>query len=154
VRDQGRDQLAVGRRPERDAVLAQLLAQPPDVDEVPVVAESNRARAPVLDERLCVRPPRRAGRRVAVVADRHLAAQAAELLLVEDLGPEAEVAQTRQAAVLGDRDSGRLLAAMLEREEAEVREPRHVAVGCVDAEHAAHQATTPIWTKPREPSRP
>ena len=153
VRDQRRDQLAVGRRPERDTRLAQLVAQLADVDQVAVVAEGDRARASVLDERLRVRPLRRAGRRVAVVPDRDLAAQAAELLLVEHLGDEAEVAQRRQPPVLGDGDARRLLAAVLQREQAEVREPRHVAVGRVDAEDAAHQATTPIWTKPREPSR-
>ncbi len=153
VRDQRRDQLAVGRRPERDAGLAQLVAQLPDVDQVAVVPEGDGARAPVLDERLRVRPLRRACRRVAVVPDRDLAAQAAELLLVEDLGDEAEVAQPGQAPVLGDGDPRRLLSAMLQREQAEVRQPRHVAVGGVDAEDAAHQATTPISTKPREPSR-
>ena len=141
VRDQRRDELAVGRRPERDAGPAARRALA-DVDQVAVVAERDGARAAVLDERLRVRPLRRAGRRVAVVADRDLAAQAAELLLVEDLGDEPEVAQRRQAPVLGDRDPRRLLAAMLQREEAEVREPRDVAVGCVDAEDAAHQATT------------
>src|SRR5439155_6952597 len=129
VRDQRRDQLAVGRRPERNAGLAELLAQLPDVDQVAVVAERDGARAPVLDEGLRVRPLRRAGRRVAVVADRYLAAQAAQLLLVEDLGDQPEVAQRGQAAVLGDGDSRRLLAAVLQREQAEVRQPRHVAVG-------------------------
>ncbi len=72
------------------------------------------------------------------MADRDLAVQAAELLLVEDLRDEAEIAQPGQATVLGDGDSRRLLAAVLEREQAEVREPRHVAVGCVDAEDATH----------------
>ena len=61
-----------------------------------------------------------------------------ELLLVEDLRDEPEVAQRRQPALLGDGDARRLLAAVLEREEPEVREPRDVAVGCVDAEDAAH----------------
>ena len=59
------------------------------VDEVAVVAERDRARAAVLDERLRVRPLRRAGRRVARVPDRDLAVQAAQLLLVEDLRDEA-----------------------------------------------------------------
>ena len=72
------------------------------------------------------------------MADRDLAAQAAELLLVEDLGDEAEVAQPGQAPVLGDGDSRRLLAAVLQREQAEVRQPGDVAVGRIDAENAAH----------------
>ena len=72
------------------------------------------------------------------MADGDLAAQAAELLLVEDLGDEPEVAQPRQPPVLGDGDARRLLPAVLQREQAEVRQPRHVAVGGVDAEDAAH----------------
>jgi hypothetical protein len=116
----------------------QTLPQLADVDEVAVVAERDRARPPVLDERLRIRPLRRAGRRVAVVADRHLAPEAAELLLVEDLGDEPEVAQPCQATVLGDRDARRLLAAMLECEQPEVRKPRDVAVGGVDAEDSTH----------------
>src|SRR4029077_15557191 len=54
---------------------------------------------------------------------------------------------------LGDGDAGGFLASVLEREEAEVRKARDVALGCVDAEDAAHQRTCPIWTNPREPSR-
>ncbi len=88
------------------------------------------------------------------MADRDVAAQAAQLLLVEDLRHEPEVAQRREPALVGDRDPGRLLTAVLEREEPEVREPRDVAVRCVDAEDAAHRyATSPIWTKPFDPSR-
>ncbi len=138
VRDQRRDQLAVGGRSQRDALGPQLVAELADVDEVPVVAERDRADGPVLHQRLRVRPLRGARRRVARVADRDLAAEAVELLLVEDLRHEPEVAQRRQPAVLRDRDPGRFLAAVLEREEAEVREPRDVAVGGVDAEDAAH----------------
>ena len=67
-----------------------------------------------------------------------LAAQAAQLLLVEDLGDEAEVAQDGEAALVGDRDPRRLLAAVLEREEPEVGEAGDVALGRVDAEDAAH----------------
>ena len=124
VRDQRGDHLAVGGRAQRDAVGVQLLAQRRLVDEIAVVPERDRARAAVLHERLRVRPLRRARRRVARVADRDLAAQAVELLLVEHLRDEPEIAQRRQAAVLGDGDPGRLLAAMLQREEPEVREPR------------------------------
>ena len=81
--------------------------------------ERDRAPMPALDQRLRVRPVGRAGGRVARVADRGVAVQAAELLLVENLRDEAHVAQHRQPAVVGDRDPGRLLAAVLQREEAE-----------------------------------
>ena len=77
------------------------------------------------------------------MADRGVAVQAAELLLVEDLRDEAHVAQHRQPAVVGDGDPGRLLAAVLQREEAEEGHARDVALGCADAEDAAHQATVP-----------
>ena len=131
---------------QRGAGGAQLLAQRVRVDEVPVVAERDGARAPVLDERLRVRPLRRARGRVARVPDRDLPLQRVQLLLVEDLRDEPEVAERRQPPLLGDRDAGRLLPAVLEREEPEVREPRDVAVGRVHAEDAAHQRTWPIWT--------
>ena len=75
--------------------------------------------------------------------DRDVAAQAVQLLLVEDLRDEAEVAQRGQAALLRDGDARGLLAAVLQREEPEVREPRDVAVGRVHAEDAAHLAHPP-----------
>src|SRR6266542_3706001 len=92
-----------------------------------------------LHERLGVPPLRGAGGRVARVADRDLAVEAAQLLLVEDLGDEAHVAQRGQATVVGDGDPRRLLAAVLEGEEAEVGDAGDVPLGRVDAEEAAHQ---------------
>ena len=97
------------------------------------MAERDRARPAVMDERLGVRPVHAAGRRVARVADRDLAGQRLELLLVEDLGDEPHVAEHRQPASLRDGDPRGLLAAVLQREEREVREPRDVAArpsGC------------------------
>ena len=138
VRDQRSDHLAVGGRAQRHALRAELLAQRRLVDEVAVVPERDRARASVLHERLRVRPLRRAGGRVARMADRDFAAQAMELLLVEHLRHEAEVAHRRQAPLLGDGDPRGLLPAVLQREQPEVREPRDVAVGGVNAEDAAH----------------
>jgi hypothetical protein len=138
VCDQRGDHLAVGRRAERDPRGAQLVPQLVRVDEVAVVPERDGPGAAVLDEGLRVRPLRRPGRRVARVPDRNLTLQSVQLLLVEHLRHEPEVAQRGQAAGLGDGDPGRLLAAVLQREQAEVREPRDVAVGCVDAEDAAH----------------
>ena len=105
------------RRRER---LADLVAQLRGVDEVAVVPERDRAHAAVVEQRLRVRPGVAAGRRVARVADRELAVQAGEAALVEDLRDEPEVAQRRQPAVLADGDPGRLLAAVLQRVEAEV----------------------------------
>jgi len=61
------------------------------------------------------------------VADGVLAAQRGETALVEDLRDEPEVAHGGQARTLADGDSCRLLAAVLEREEPEVRQPCDVA---------------------------
>ena len=70
--------------------------------------------------------------------DRELALEPAEVLLVEDLRDEAHLAEHGQVAAVRDGDPGRLLAAVLERVQAEVREPGDVAVGRADAEDAAH----------------
>ena len=78
-----------------------------------------------------------AGGRVAHVADRHVALQRAQLLLVEDLVDEALVAHGHDVAALGGGDARRLLAAVLERVEREVGEPGDVVLGRVDAEDAA-----------------
>jgi len=72
------------------------------------------------------------------VPDSDLAVEAVELLLVEHLRDEAEVAEPGEAAVLGDRDPRRLLPAVLQREEAEVRQPRDVVARRVHAEDSAH----------------
>jgi hypothetical protein len=71
--DQRSDDLRVGSRDESDAVRGQLLAQLLDVHEVAVVPERDGPDAPVVHERLRVRPAVRARRRVARVADRELA---------------------------------------------------------------------------------
>src|SRR5437868_7357003 len=152
VRDQCRDHLRVRGGHESDAVAGELLTQLSRVDQVAVVPERDRACAAVVDERLRVRPVRRAGRRVAGVTDRDLTVQSAQLLLGEDLRHEAEIAGHGQPALVRDGDAGRLLAAVLEREETEVADARDVALGGADAEDAAHQVTSPIWTRRSQPS--
>ncbi len=106
------------------------------------MAERNSAHAAVVDERLGIRPVDAAGRRVAGVTDRDLARQRLQLLLVEDLSDEAHVAEHGQSPTFGDGDPCRLLAAVLEREEREVGEPRHVAVVGANSEDAAHLVLT------------
>ena len=71
--------------------------------------------------------------------DRDLAVETAELLLVEHLRDEAHVPEGRDAAAIGDGDSRRLLAAVLQRKEPEVRDARDVPLGRPDPEDAAHQ---------------
>ena len=96
--------------------------------------------AVVAPDRLRVLPGAAAGGRVAHVADRHVALERPQLLLVEDLGDEPEVAQRGDVAALAGGDPGRLLAAVLERVEAEVGEAGDVVPGRVDAEDAAFVA--------------
>ena len=109
-----------GREP--DAVRDQLGTKLLDVHEIPVVAECDRPCAPVMDVRLRVRPLVRTGGRVARVTDRNLAGQRLQLLLVEDVRDEPHLAEDRETALVGHRDPGRLLPAVLEREQPEVRE--------------------------------
>ena len=72
------------------------------------------------------------------MADRRVTLQAAQLLFGEDLGDEAHVSQHGETTLVRDGDSGRLLPAMLQREQAEVRDARYVTVWCTNAEDAAH----------------
>ena len=117
----------------------QLGAELDRVGQVAVVGERDLA-AVVAPDRLGVLPGAAAGGRVADVADRHVAGQRPQLLLVEDLGDEAGVAQGRDVAALAGGDPGRLLAAVLERVEAEVGEAGDVVPGRVYAEDAAFVA--------------
>ena len=116
--------------------LAELGVQLDGVGQVAVVGERDLA-AVVAPDRLGVLPGAAAGRRVADVADRHRPGEALQLLLVEDLRDEPEVAQGHDHPALAGGDARRLLAAVLERVEAEVGQARDVVSGRVDAEHAA-----------------
>src|SRR5262249_8313592 len=104
--------------------------------QVAVVGQRHLA-AVVAPDRLGVLPGAAAGGRVAHVADRHVALQRLQLLLVEDLGDESRVAQSGDVAALAGGDPGRLLAAVLECVEAEVGQPGDVMAGRVYAEDAA-----------------
>ena len=134
--DQGGDDLRVRRGAEPHALRGQLVVQLDRVDQVAVVAQSDRP-AVVAVHGLRVLPSAAAGGRVAHVADRHLARERLEAALVEDLGDEAEVALGGDVTALGGGDAGRLLAAVLERVEREVGETRDVLLRGIDAEHAA-----------------
>jgi hypothetical protein len=57
------------------------------------------------------------------VADRHVALQGPQPLLVEHLVDQPLVAHGHDVAALRGRDPGRLLAAVLERVQREVGEP-------------------------------
>ena len=128
-RQQRRDDLRVAGPAEVDPALLQLAPQLDRVGQVAVVGERHLA-AVVAPDRLRVLPGAAAGGRVAHVADRHVALQRPQLLLVEDLGHQPGVAHRGDVAALAGGDPGRLLAAVLQRVEAEVGEPaRHRARG-------------------------
>jgi hypothetical protein len=137
--DQRRDDFGVRGRAKTRAVGQKARAQFARVRQVSVMAERDGPCPALLDDRLRVRPVRRARCGVARVPDGHLAGQAAELLLTEDLRYEAHVAERGDAPFVRDGDPRRLLAAMLQREEPEVGEARDVAAGSVDTEDPAHQ---------------
>ena len=122
--------------------LAQLGVQLDRVDQVAVVGQRELAAVAAgavgAMDGLRVLPLVGARRGVADVADRQVAAERAQLVLAEDLRDEAERALGDDvAAVVGGRDPRRLLAAVLERVEGEVREAGDVVLGRVDAEDAA-----------------
>jgi hypothetical protein len=64
--------------------------------------------------------------------------EAPEALLVEHLRDEPHVSQRRQPTIVGHCDSRGLLAAMLQREQAEVGQPGDVALERPDPEETAH----------------
>ena len=135
-REQRGDDLGVRRRAERDAGGAQLGVQLDRVDEVAVVRERDLAAVGAPDG-LGVLPRVGAGRRVADVADRHVAAQRAQLLLVEHLVDEALVAHRHDVAALGYGDACGLLAPVLQRVQGEVGETGDIRPRGLDTEHAA-----------------
>ena len=107
---------------------------------VHVVPEGERPHAVVLEDGLGVVPLVGAGGRVAHVPDRGFALEGLQLLLVEDLGHQAEVPERGDVAALAGRDARGLLAAVLQRVEREVGEPGDFALRRVDAENATFVA--------------
>ena len=117
---------------------AQLLAQLGRVDEVAVVRQQERTDRGVLEQhRLRVGEPGAAGGAVARVADGDVAVEVVERLLVEDLGHQPHLLDHVHLVAVADPDARRLLAAVLERVQPEVREVGDVLARVVDPEEAA-----------------
>ncbi len=135
-RDEVDEDLGVGRRLEDRSALLELLAELVGVREVSVVADGERALGVVDGERLRVLDVRAAGGRVADVTDGDAARQLREVLLAERVLDEAHRAVEVELLAVARDDARRLLAAVLERVQAEVREVRRLGVA-VDAEDAA-----------------
>ena len=107
---------------EPEAVLGQAVAQLAGVYQVAVVGDGHVHVAAAAELGLGVLPGGGAGRRVADVAQRQMSGfQGGEARAVEDLRDEAHVAHGGRALPVGDGYAGRLLAAVLQRVEAEVR---------------------------------
>ena len=64
---------------------------------------------------------------------RHVALQAAENLFVENAGDEPHLAMAVDRDAVADRETRALLAAVLQRVQAEVCQPRDVFAGRVDS---------------------
>ena len=91
------------------------------VGEVAVVAEREAGVGDRAVHRLRVAPRARTGRGVADVADREMTVERREPALVEHLRDEAHVLDDGDRLAVAHRDAGRLLPAVLQRVEAEVR---------------------------------
>ncbi len=140
--EQRRHDLRIGGGAERHAARRQLVVQLDRVDEVAVVGERELATGPVgalrALHRLGVLPRVRPGGGVAHVADRKLPGERAQVVLGEHLAHEPQLAAGHDvAAVVGRRDPRRLLAAVLERVQREVRQARDLVSGRVYAKHTA-----------------
>jgi hypothetical protein len=72
------------------------------------------------------------------VGDGERTAQARQAALVEDLGDEAKILVQHQLLAVADRDTGRFLAAVLEREDSECGNSGGIRAGHHRAEDAAH----------------
>ena len=112
------------------------------VDQVAVVGQRELAviagAAGAAVDRLRVLPRVGAGRRIAHVPDRQIAAERAQVVLLEHLVDEPHRALGDDvAALVGGRDPGRFLAAVLERVQREVRQAGDVVPGAEHAEYAA-----------------
>ena len=120
-----------------DAGVGGLDGQLGGVDQVAVVAQRQAgAGRGGAERRLGVLPGGGAGRGVAGVADREVAAQAAQRRLVEDLADQPEVLVDDDDGAVGHRDAGRLLTAVLEGVQTEVGQLRDLFPRRPDAEDA------------------
>lgn len=111
----------VGRAVGRQPPVGDLALEIRRVDQVAVVSEGDRrAGAGRPEGRLGVLPGRAAGGGVARVADGHVPAQARQRRLVEDLRDQAEILVDDDTRAVAHRDTGGLLAPVLQRVETEV----------------------------------
>ena len=134
--EEGGHDLRVRGAAEPQASLAQVVVELDRVGQIAVVGERDLPTV-VAPHGLAVLPRATAGGGVADVADRHVAGEGLELLLVEDLGDQPRLAEGCDVATLAAGDSRGLLTAVLEGVEGEVGEPGDVVPRRVHAKHPA-----------------
>jgi hypothetical protein len=105
------------------------------VGQVAVVTEGYRSAGGAAESRLRVLPAGRARGRVAAVADGEVPREAAQCRLVEHLGDEAHVLVNEDLVAVAGRDTGRLLAAVLQCVKAEIAELGDLLAGRPDPEY-------------------
>ena len=146
VGEQRGQQLRIGRGRQARPAALELLEQVARVDEVAVVADGQRAARSEPVRRLGVLPDGGTRCRIAAMGDRELTSEARQASLVEDVADHPEVLVEHQLLTVADRQPGRFLAAMLEREEPE-RGDRgglgRLATRQDHAEDAAHVVSPP-----------
>ena len=137
ARQQMQDHLGVGGRLHDGAIAHQLAAQRQAVGEIAVMADREAAGIEFGEQRLDVAQHRLAGGRIAHMADRDGAGQPIDDLAArEGVADEAEPALGMEPVAVEGDDAGRLLAAMLQRVQAERRDGGRIGMS-VDAEYAA-----------------
>ena len=134
------DHLGVAGRLEDRAAPVQLAPHPHRVRDVTVVRDRETARGEIGIERLHVAQAGAPRRRIADMADRGTPGQLAQrLFLAKYAGDVADAAMAVEILAVEAGDPGRLLAAMLERVQAERGHPGGV-VRAEDAKNAAFLA--------------
>ena len=134
------EHFAVGRRLKDRSLRDEIRPQRLGVGQVAVVRERERALAIAGENRLRVGDHRRSSGRVTGVTDRHVAGQAPEHGLVENIRHESHAPVRARDARSIDRDhAGRLLAAMLEAVQPQIGDARRVR-NARYADDAAHLA--------------
>ena len=140
ARDEVQDHLGVGGRLHHGAVVDELAAQRNAVGQIAVVTDREAAAFELGEQRLYVAQDGLAGGRIAHVADGAHAGQAVDHLAAGEVVADQTHAALRVEALAVERnDAGGLLAAMLERVQAERGDGGGVRMA-EDAEHPAFLA--------------
>ena len=131
-----KDDFGVAARLKDRSLADEIVAQAVGVHEVPVVADADLTVRAVDEKRLRVGQAAFAGGRIADVSDRGAPRQFGQRRAVEDVRNVSHLLVHADPLAVRRRDAGALLAAMLQRIEAQIGHVRRFGV-TEDAEHAA-----------------